>query len=85
MNHRERRQQAKRDAKTQTCAKHPGTRFIVQGTRLLCPQCYYELLQVKRKLRVREMLDSGVITPTEALNKAKEINKELKEAIDGNQ
>lgn len=61
MNHRERRAQAKRDAKTKTCQKHPSARFIVQGTRLICPVCYSELLKAKHNLKLDESTPKEVI------------------------
>lgn len=60
MNHRERRSQAKRDAKTKTCAKHPSAKFVVQGTRLICPVCYAELLKAKSRYKLEELKSEEV-------------------------
>lgn len=50
LNHKGRRQEAKRKAKTQTCTKHIGARLIVKGTQLICPQCYMDYLRAKSKV-----------------------------------
>lgn len=55
LNHRERRQKAKRDAKTRTCSKHVGARMIVKGTQLICPTCYQELMIAKMRAKNPEL------------------------------
>lgn len=57
-NHRVRRLQAKRDVKTKTCSKHPGSKLILKGTQTICPQCYRELLLARATLKLKKLQEA---------------------------
>lgn len=61
LNHKARRKAAQRKAKTQTCSKHIGSRLIVKGTQLICPQCYMDYLRAKSKVMMAKAQLEGEV------------------------
>ena len=83
LNHRQRREKAKRDSRKLTCSKHTGVHLVVQGTRNICPQCYLDYQMAKKRASILENAESEKINERdEAFEKLEAKAEELQKKID---